>query len=419
MSNLSGYIPKKLTVVKHATRDITFILPNADPEVGFLPANYDKRLITATSWAGKGCESVELENTAVSGFKFETLNGRYHTEVEYVLVRHPEGYVFEVPFQNLLDILQVAGCGVGGVVSQPCKMFATGGKWRIIPQGTSLEEESVSADKASRQFVADKKKNASKKFKEGQVVKMRDSDGYWVYLGKHKLSASYQGKHEVFNIVSTGYHGKDCEIYSQAGMEITINGSSVHVVGQKFDYKEGLCRDFTDTYTLPELEKDYLLFARIVGVSKTDTIGNAEFMLERYRKGEVKSQIIAFKSKSVQFQPTDEFDDTTLKLALSGSVEFELAGGGNVRHYDLMKGWDDNITQFTHRNMYSYSSAYPYTVLPEQNFKVGEKFKKSETDVERFYLDNVSAWVDRLYGRCSASVNPEPSFYNVIKFRPV
>lgn len=38
-----NFFPVKTTVVKHSVRDITFILPQSDPEVGYLAANYEKR----------------------------------------------------------------------------------------------------------------------------------------------------------------------------------------------------------------------------------------------------------------------------------------------------------------------------------------------------------------------------------------
>lgn len=393
MSKLAGYTPKNLTVVKHETRDITFILPHADPEVGFLPSNYEKRLVTATKWAGKGAKIVEIENEAVSGFSIETLNGRYRTEVEYVLVRHPKGYVFEVPFQNLLDILKSAGCGVGGVIAQPCKLFAMGGKWRIIPSGTDLEEEAIAADKEARKFVAEKKKNASKKFVVGQVVKMRDEEGYWVYLGKHTVGAHFEHHTEFFRQDGASY-GNQGVIRSVASCKVTVNGSLVVSEGKQSD-REGDLHEFREFKNLEPLQQEWLVFVRIPNVSKTENISNADFMKKCWGDDKPKvPEMLLYKGKSVQFQPTDEFDHETVASATGVKFKLDCVGGKSV--YDLVSGWDKVRSGIAGwGGVWSSNRNYPQDLIDGCEPVIGQTYTPDVAKDKRFYVDSVHRWSGR------------------------
>lgn len=394
MSKLAGYIPTKLTVVAHESRDITFILPQADPEVGFLPSNYEKRLGTATKWAGKGAKIVEIENEAFSGFSIETLNGRYHTEVEYVLVRHPKGYVFEVPFQNLLDILKSAGCGVGGVITQPCKLFAMGGKWRIIPSGTDLEVESIAADQESRKFVADKKKHASKKIVVGQVVKMRDDGGYWVYLGKQTVGAHFEKHTEFFRQEGTGYGRSQGVIRSVADCKVTVNGSLVVSEGKQSD-QEGDLHEFREFKNLERLQQEWLVFVRIPNVSKTEKISNTDFMKKRWGDDKPKvPEMLVYKGKSVQFQPTDEFDHETVAAAKGVKFKLDCVGGKGV--YELTSGWDKVIHDIAGwGGVWSGNRNYPQDLIDGCDPVVGQTYTPDVAKDKRFYVDSVHRWSGR------------------------
>lgn len=405
MSKLAGHIPTKLTVVAHESRDITFILPQADPEVGFLPSNYEKRLGTATKWAGKGAKIVEIENEAVSGFSIETLNGRYHTEVEYVLVRHPEGYVFEVPFQNLLDILKSAGCGVGGVISQPCKLFAMGGKWRIIPVGTDLEEEAITADKEARKFVAEKKKNASKKFVVGQVVKMRDADGYWVYMGKKIVNAHLEHHVEFFRKEGEQYRQRPegghymtaGVIRSVADCKVTIEGSLVVSEGKQVS-SDGSTHVFRETKNLEPLQQEWMVFVRLPEISKTDSITNTEFMKKSWGDEKPKKpEMLVYKGKSVQFQPTDEFDHATVQ-AVKG-VKFYLDSVGGKGSWELLQSWDEVILGISGwgggSNVWGSRSNYQQELSVGCDPVVGQVFEPEVAKDGRFYVECVHKWSGR------------------------
>jgi hypothetical protein len=403
----AGYIPSKVTVVKHLTRDIAFILPQVDSGVGFLESNYKNRLATAMKWAGKEAQTVDIENGFMTGFSIETLNGRYHTEVEYVLVRHPEGYVFEVPFQNLLDILKVSGCGVGGIIEAPCKLFASGGKWRIFPQGTNLEDGALEADKTSRKFVADKKKNANKKFVVGQVVKLRDMDGYWVYAGKKLIGANYDVHEEFFKDTSNQYPRAD-KITSVASCKVVIDGSVCT--------SSGVCDgvEFEVKKSLPMLDECWMTFVRIPNVSKTDSISNEEFMLRSYRQGGPEPEIVLFKSKSVQFQPTDEFDHGTLEHL--SVTKFKLCStGGSKNPWDLLNGWDSHLRTVGSSGFGYYNTIYPQELLVGKEPNVGQVYEKG---VEighggRFYVDQVYMWSGRHVGYGKGKSTHSDTLYSI------
>lgn len=415
-----NFFPVKTTVVKHSVRDITFILPQPDPEVGYLAANYEKRLQTAKKWASEKFfdqkirdwvypevkEFVELDNNPLHGYVVETLNGRYRTEVEYICMRHPQGYVFEVPFQNLLDIIKEVGCGVGGVISAECRMFAVGGKWRVIPVGGAMEIEALALDKESRKFIADKKKNASKKFVKGQVVKMRDTDGYWVYVGKHKIGAYGSIRHEGFT-ETYGYGAGKSEISSTTYCHSVFSGSRMDVATRRVDpkskqeYVDSLHLDFKD------LEATYMVFVRLPKISKTESISNEDFMSRGYRKGKPQPEMMIFKGKSVQFQPTDEFDKETLENALGGGVEYEVLGA--IPQWQLLHNWDEHIR---YRNGYGFSGAYFYQLKKDAEPVLGEVF--GIIGGERAYLSSIDRRTKRIYGVNDIS---KPEMRELVKFK--
>ena len=318
-TNLYGYKPSKVTVVKHHNRDITFMIPQVEPEVGFLQSNYDKRLATAVNWASERYRDpvtgsfgtgepviTEFENTSLKGYTIETLNGRYRTEVEYILVRHPEGYVFEVPFQNLLDIIKEVGCGVGGVIEKPCYVQAVGGKWRLVPTGGSMEEEAISGDKEIRALYAKKVSNSKKKLSVGDVIKMRDSEGYWVYVGKHKMSADveYEGSVWEYARPEGRPYGIDWrKMTCVSTTKVTsLGGAKVLATSQLLS---GGSQEVEHVFE--EFDVAYMVFARISGVSKSKTWSNSSFMKRGIReKRHSKHEVALFKGKSVQFEHTGE-----------------------------------------------------------------------------------------------------------------
>ena len=364
-TNLYGYKPSKVTVVKHHNRDITFMIPQVEPEVGFLQANYDKRLATAVKWASERFRDpitgnfgtgepiiTEFENTSLKGYTIETLNGRYRTEVEYILVRHPEGYIFEVPFQNLLDIIKEVGCGVGGVIEKPCYVQAVGGKWRLVPVGGSMEEEAISGDKEIRALYAKKVSNSKKKLSVGDVIKMRDSEGYWVYVGKHKMSADVEYEGSVWeNDVKPDSRGfKTTDTRSMACVRTSkvksIGGSFVSVTHQLKGGGEDSGR-----HHFKLLDETYMVFVRIKGVSKSQTLTNEDFMKDyKYVSGvgkqevQVDSEVCLFKGKSVQFEHTGETDTGSVEEFLKGSVSYGYKGVSNIASWDLFFGWRDLVT---------------------------------------------------------------------------
>lgn len=352
-TNLYGYKPSKVTVVKHHNRDITFMIPQVEPEVGFLQANYDKRLATAVKWAserfrdpltGNFCTGepviTEFENTSLKGYTIETLNGRYRTEVEYILVRHPEGYVFEVPFQNLLDIIKEVGCGVGGVIEKPCYVQAVGGKWRLVPVGGSMEGGAISGDKEIRALYAKKVSNSKKKLSVGDVIKMRDSEGYWVYVGKHKLSVDVEYEGSVWEYARREGRPYDIDYYKMTCTSVTkvtpLEGAKVLATSELLGggRKEAV-------HEFEEFDVAYMVFARISGVSKSTSWSNGAFMKSGYQeKHYSKHEVALFKGKSVQFEHTGESDMGTVKEFLTGVYKYEYCGVGGLHHWDAFKGYE-------------------------------------------------------------------------------
>lgn len=396
-TNLYGYKPSKVTVVKHHNRDITFMIPQVEPEVGFLQANYDKRLATAVKWASERFRDpvtgnfgtgepviTEFENTSLKGYTIETLNGRYRTEVEYILVRHPEGYVFEVPFQNLLDIIKEVGCGVGGVIEKPCYVQAVGGKWRLVPVGGSMEEEAISGDKEIRALYAKKVSNSKKKLSVGDVIKMRDSEGYWVYVGKHKMSADveYEGsvwengeKLDSRGFKTTDYRSMTCVRISKVK---SIGGSYVSVTHQLKGEGEGSGRHHFEM-----LDETYMVFVRIKGVSKSQTLTNEDFMKDyKYVSGvgkqdiQVDSEVCLFKSKSVQFEHTGETDAGSVEEFLKGGVSYKYKSVSNIGSWDLFGGWRGLVT---HNRNYTWGSTRCDSAVHRKGIsvKVGDNIKTS------------------------------------------
>lgn len=401
MSNLAGFIPTNLTVVQHSTRDITFILPKPVPEVGFLESNYEKRLSTATNWAKDRTSKLEkplidLENLPATGFSIETLNGRYRTEVEYICVRHPDGYVFEVPFQNLLDIIKEVGCGVGGIIDKPCYMFAMGGKWRLIPVGGDMDASAQEADKESRKFVADKKVNAKKKMSVGQVVKMRDYDGYWVYLGKHKVGIFGGGTFEFFKETRVNGHLVDIRSYKSekfiaSGNKITSNFKTLDGAGYE--------QESTRVFHSDASEPDYMVFVRIPNVSKTESITNEEFLTNSWSAKSTEPEMALFKSRSVQHQPTDEFDQGTVDYVLNGNVQFEIHSASNIPRWDFTDQWKGG------ERAYGWGGDYSYLLKAGEEPKLGEVVTKEQAKAisggDRFWVDSVELWTPRVLDRQS------------------
>lgn len=392
-TNLYGYKPSKVTVVKHHNRDITFMIPQVEPEVGFLQVNYDKRLATATKWAserfrdpitgsfGTGEPTItEFENASLKGYTIETLNGRYRTEVEYILVRHPEGYVFEVPFQNLLDIIKEVGCGVGGVIEKPCYVQAVGGKWRLVPVGGSMEEGAISGDKEIRVLYAKKVSNSKKKLSIGDVIKMRDSEGYWVYVGKHKMSADVEYEGSVWESIDT--RSMTCVRTSKVK---SIGGSYVSVTHQLKGGGEASGR-----HHFKLIDETYMVFVRIKGVSKSQTLTNEDFMKDcKHVSGvgkediQVDSEVCLFKSKSVQFEHTGEADAGSVEEFLKGGVSYSYKGVSNIGSWDLFGGWRDLAT---HSRDYNWSPTRRDSSIHRKGIsvKVGDNI---EVPPERAFVD--------------------------------
>lgn len=297
-----SYTPKALTVVPHSSRDISFIIPQALPEVGFLPSAHQKRLSTALKWSGiQSDKVVELDNAPVQGFVLETLNGRYHTEVEYLCVRHPKGYVFEIPFQNLLDIIKEVGVGVGGVIQGDCYMVAVSSKWAVVPVGGSMDSEAQESHKRIVDALVAKKSNATKKFGVGAILKFRDDSGKhdWLYIGKLQPRVSYNGDFCLWERVRDSRqhnYGDALAICHTVAPVVTApNGMSVlrESVGSG---------DFFVSWRQATVKKQKLM------------------TFVRLNKDGTPSQTVAlFKSKSVQFQPTDRTDiDLAKLLAVKG-----------------------------------------------------------------------------------------------------
>lgn len=192
------YIPKDIWLVKHGTRDIAFFVPKPEEEVNTTQATFEKRQSTALSWASGGpySQRVPVEqliqhqfvNDFQHGFKFITTSGRWQTEAEYIVIKHPNGYSFEIYTSNLLEVLRADGCSKGGVLNGKYKMFYNmNGKWSIFSEGSSLEPEMNKLDAETRQANAKKKKAKSIRLTEGMVVKIGDDNLEWVYVGKQEL----------------------------------------------------------------------------------------------------------------------------------------------------------------------------------------------------------------------------------------
>ena len=193
------YIPKDIWLVKHHSRDISFFVPKPDEEVNTTQATFEKRQSTALNWArgDRYSDRVPLEsltqheftNDFTHGFKFITTSSRWQTEAEYIVIRHPNGYSFEIYTSNLLEVLRADGCSQGGVLNGKYKMFYNmNGKWSIFSEGSSLEPEMNKLDAETRKAHAGKKKAKSIKLTEGMVVKIGNDNHEWVYVGKQELS---------------------------------------------------------------------------------------------------------------------------------------------------------------------------------------------------------------------------------------
>ena len=63
-----------------------------------------------------------------------------------------------------------------------------------------MEKEAISGDKEFRALYAKKVSNSKKKLSVGDVIKMRDSEGFWVDVGKHKMSADVEYEGSVWVI---------------------------------------------------------------------------------------------------------------------------------------------------------------------------------------------------------------------------
>ena len=374
-----SFLPKKMTSVKHNQRDICFVIPHELPEVGYLKSSYDKRLVTAEKWAGTGCVvTKDIQNEARKGFTFETLNGRYRTEVEFILVRHPDGHVFEVPFQNLLDIMNEVGISVGGVIPKECLMFSFNSKWRVIPVGGAMHKEALKAHKDVVDALVLKKLSAKKasKLVTGDIVKMRDGDAWneenksdWVYAGKFEPRVRVdfdwvelmQTPKEKVNVCGSWYdQHKGFKVNqvakiqnSECGMLIKRSGAS----GSMHDR----------AWVNPHKGKKFNIFVKL------------------NKDGKPSNTVAIFKGTSVQIQPTGEKRPEALK-SLTNKLNFEAHYVGSFQMYNFGGVKETPADLISHRYYrYSpYDNSRLYTTVKAGKLEAGQVYDilgdKSYTD---------------------------------------
>ena len=343
------YIPKDIWLVKHNSRDIAFFVPKPEEEVNTTQETFEKRQKTALTWARDGnygksvpVESLtqhEFSNDFQHGFKFITTSGRWQTEAEYIVIKHPNGFSFEIYTSNLLEVLRADGCAKGGVLNGEYRMFYNmNGKWSIYSKGSSLEPEMDKLDAATRENNAKKKKAKSIKLVEGMVVKIGNDNHEWVYVGKQELAIEgsmgevhYRQFHKL----------KEGVLFATKNWEFT--GSECTVITNSRNI-ESNWRD--DAYT----------------IGSTVHTGEDKYTLDIPKlitfvtKG---GKICQFKSKSVYIIPVDDgnkFNQEVVEQFKSGKkYDFAIpvySSGYDYEELLIQIGWNKS------RNAYSWGGPY-------------------------------------------------------------
>lgn len=354
------YIPKDIWLVKHHSRDISFFVPKPDEEVNTTQATFEKRQSTALNWARgdrysdrvpvESLTQHEFQNDFTHGFKFITTSSRWQTEAEYIVIRHPNGYSFEIYTSNLLEVLRADGCSKGGVLNGKYKMFYNmNGKWSIFSEGSSLEPEMNKLDAETRKVNASKKLNKSIKLVEGMVVSLpkgyKENDVDWVYVGRHELEAvgtvgeihifSVPRKHNTYQVFSKG-------IYTFSGGGYVYDEKEVYVEGKGWGADERV----------------------IIGdtVNTSQTTGTLD-MPKLLTFVSTDGRIAQYKSKSVYIEPKD---------------------GGTVFNHDVVKSFKAGaLYQFSAKG-FDYSE-----VLRKHNIDTAHRYGSSYYGLSRYkYLLN-------------------------------
>lgn len=203
-----------------------------------------------------------------------------------------------------------------------------------------MEEEAVSGDKEIRARYAKKVSNSKKKLSVGDVIKMRDSEGYWVYVGKHKLSVDveYEGSVWEYARPEGRPYGIDwrkmicvntTKVTSLGGAKVLASSQLLGGGSQEVEH------------VFEEFDVAYMVFARISGVSKSKTWSNGAFMKRGIReKRHSKHEVALFKGKSVQFEHTGESDMGTVEEFLTGKHKYHYCGVGSLNSWDAFKDYE-------------------------------------------------------------------------------
>lgn len=366
------YTPKSIFATKHHARELGFLIPEPDQEVNFTQASFENRKGTVLKWATETVyhdgarrdfpkpdaedevkwgllNTLSFENKPVSGFKLITLNGRYSTETEYLVVQHPNGYQFEVPFGNVLEVLHHAGCKKGGELGG--KLYLQyGTKWSLVCAGTEMEKAAIQNDQEARAFHAERKKQKSSKLAAGDVVRIDGLAGLFVYVGKHK--AKLDGEVHLAN-VKFGYQSNP-----SGG-----NRLNTMTVEQTFTAKFESLGD----------KENYMIFIRHADssceghsnfYSKNTMNGKYDHVSENPKK---LKEAVLFKSKSVKIHLIGLKDEKTLaNFSYDDSYQ-------PIYHYNTGVDLGDWLALHKRYNVRNYNSFY--NVLTEN---VSEKIKAGE-----------------------------------------
>lgn len=254
-----------------------------------------------------------------------------------------------------------------------------------------MEEEAISGDKEIRALYAKKVSNSKKKLSVGDVIKMRDSEGHWVYVGKHKMSADFEYEGSVWESDvkpdSRGFNSIDTRSMTcvRTSKVKSIGGSYVSVTHQLKGGGEG-----TGRHHFKMLDETYMVFVRIKGVSKSQTLTNEDFMKDyKYVSGvgrqdiQVDSEVCLFKGKSVQFEHTGETDVGSVEEFLKGEVSYKYKSVSNVSSWDIFFGWRELVT---HGRNYTWGSTRCDSSTHRKGIsvKVGDRI---EAPPERAFVD--------------------------------
>lgn len=158
-------------------------------------AAFKKRKETVDNWAGGGYynqskvkhPAINVKNEALSGYKIsESIKrtGSWNGGNVVWRIEDPRGFEWEIPSENMAQILIQVGIKVGGIIDAKCIIGRHGATNILIPEGSDLwkqmeDDATKLVKKAALKTITDFYPGDRVRTKDGRVM---------TYLGKAKLT---------------------------------------------------------------------------------------------------------------------------------------------------------------------------------------------------------------------------------------